>query len=575
MLTPAMNQKQSEARRQAVDAIAPLPRADALAARIVEFWTRDYLTHFWVVATLAALLIAYLTYLYLLGPVPSTVYGNDVFLLLDGGWRILNGQAPNHDFYLSMGPIIYMWAAAGLGIAHYSASGLTIGFLLFAALIVLFAFLISRTRMTAAGSILFSTYILLLCTGPMPLGKNPNLDLTYAMLYNRFGYGLLGIIFLIQLLTPRDGDEGSHSDWFAGIVTGLCLTVLFFLKITYFGVGALLVLLSTLAFADLRTPRRLLAIACGLLPTTVAMLAFLRFDIRALIADLLDTMHARSALIAHFGIGDVIELGNTSLIALALAVCFFMGETSAGRKRLWLFAALIYTLVAEAMLVRTNASQGLVRPLYVVLIFVLLANIGKIPAVGQESRAAFAAALVVLGLALIAPTFFDHFRSLALLTKYKTNAQLKAGAYRVEGDQLRDLAFYDNMYDEPGRMENGHFYTAYLNDGIDLLKEHSTSRDVVASLSLNNPFSYALLRKPAHAGSTWLLLDNNISAGHMLSNERMFGDATVVMVQKYQVNTHTTSDEFLARAYKPYLLSNFSFVAQSEWWRLYRRLPGH
>src|SRR5580704_3516767 len=111
MPTPAMTEKQSDTNGQAIDTIAPIRRADALAARTVELWTRDYLTHFWVVATLAALLIAYLAYLFLLGPVPSTVYGNDVFLLLDGGWRILNGLVPNRDFYLSLGPIIYMWTA--------------------------------------------------------------------------------------------------------------------------------------------------------------------------------------------------------------------------------------------------------------------------------------------------------------------------------------------------------------------------------------------------------------------------------------------------------------------------------
>src|ERR1700689_634214 len=293
MLTPAMNQKQSGANGQAIDTLAPLPRADALAARIVELWTRDYLTHFWVVATLAALLIPYLTYLFLLGPVPSTVFGNDVFLLLDGGWRILNGLVPNRDFYLSLGPLIYMWTAAGLWLAHNSAYGLTIGFLLFAALITVFAFLTSRTRMTAAGSILFSIFILLLCTGPMPLGANSSLDLTYAMIYNRFGYGLLSILFITQFIRPDARHARPREEWFAGIVAGASLALLFFLKVSYFAVGGGVVLLS--ALADPRNTRRLLALACGLVPTALVMLAFLRFDVPALVHDLRDTVHARSA----------------------------------------------------------------------------------------------------------------------------------------------------------------------------------------------------------------------------------------------------------------------------------------
>jgi hypothetical protein len=62
-----------------------------------------------------------------------------------------------------------------------------------------------------------------------------------------------------------------------------------------------------------------------------------------------------------------------------------------------------------------------------------------------------------------------------------------------------------------------------MNDGIDLLERYSASDDMVTTISYDNPFSYALLRKPPRAGSTWLLVGNNVSAGYMLSNERMFG----------------------------------------------------
>jgi hypothetical protein len=558
---PAMNQEQPD------DAAA-----DALAARIVEFWTRDYLAHSWVVATLAGLLIVYLTCLFLLGPVPSTLFGNDIFLYLDGGWRILNGLVPNHDFYLSLGPITYMLTAAGLWLAHDSVYGLTIGFVSFAALITVFAFRTSRTRMTAAGSILFSIFVLLLCTGPIYLGGNSSLDLTYAMIYNRFGYGLLSLLFITQLIRPDALHGRPREEWFGDVVAGVSLALLFFLKVSYFGVGAGLVLLSTLA--DIRNARRLLALACGLALTTLAMLAFLRFDVPELVHDLLNTIQARSASVTRLGISDFLDLSTISFIALALAFCFLGASDASVRHRIMLFAAAIYTILSESLFVDTNASQGATYPLFIVVIFILLADLGTTLRAKHVS-AAFAATLVVIGLSLTAPTFFFDLRSLALLTHYKTSAQLKAGAYRVEGDQLMDLTFYDNQKDEANQQENGHFYTNYLNDGIDLLKKHLALSDMVGTLSYQNPFSYALLRKPPRGGSTWFVLGNNISPGHTLSAARMFGDATVIMVPKYKLSTHVSTDEFLVRVYKPYLLSNFSFVAESEWWSLYRRLPGH
>jgi hypothetical protein len=338
-------------------------------------------------------------------------------------------------------------------------------------------------------------------------------------------------------------------------------------------VGGGLVLL--IALADPRNTRRLLPLACGLAPITLAMLAFLRFDVPALVHDLRDTIHARSAAVSSSGISDLLGLSTTSLIAVALAICFLGVSGSSARHRITLFAATIYTILAESLFVHTNGGQGVTFPLYIVIILILLADIGSTLRAEQQVSVAFAATLVVIGLSLTAPTFFGDLRSLALLTKYKTSAQLRAGAYRVEGDQLRDLAFYDNNKDEPVQLENGQFYTAYLNDGIDLLKKYSTSSDMVATLGYHNPFSYALLRKPPRAGSTWLLLDNNITAGHMLSDARMFGDANVVMVPKHRLSTHVATDELLFREYKPYLLSNFSLVAESEWWRLYRRVSGH
>jgi hypothetical protein len=554
------------------DALGPPASGEPLASRIVAFWTRDYLAQPAALAALGALFAGYLTYLFLLGPAPSTLYGNDAFLYLDGGWRLLNGQAPNHDFYLSLGPIIYMVVAAGLRLAHNSASGLMIGFLSFGAVIAVFAFLISRPRMTAAGSILFSTFILLLCTAPMPLGAHSSLDLSYAMIYNRFGYGLLSILFVAQLLAPQKLAARARQEWFAGMVSGAILPVLFFLKISYFGVGAAFTLLTTLAFADLRTVRRLLATACGLVPITLAMLAFLRFDVGALGHDLADTIRARSARISHFGIADVFDPSTASLLALAVALCFLGLKDAGGRNRIWLSAAAIYTILAEALFVRTNSIHAYVFPLYAVFTFILLADLGNTLRTGQRISAAFAAALIVIGLSLMAQLFFDHIRSLALLTTYKTNTGLRAAAYRVEGEHLRSLAFYDRGDESDlARQENGRFYTAYLNDGIDLLKKYSTSSDIVASLSFHDPFPYALLRRPPRAGSTWLLLDNNISAGHMLSDARMFGDATVVMTPKYLPTTHATSDELLFREYGPYLLSHFTFVAESDHWRLYRR----
>jgi hypothetical protein len=45
------------------------------------------------------------------------IFGHDIFVSLDGGWRVLNGQRPGVDFYGQMGPVYYLLHAAGLWLA--------------------------------------------------------------------------------------------------------------------------------------------------------------------------------------------------------------------------------------------------------------------------------------------------------------------------------------------------------------------------------------------------------------------------------------------------------------------------
>jgi len=555
----------------------PLPPSP-VASAVVQIWTRDYLANPWVSRSLIGLFAAYIAYLLLLGPVPSTTAANDVFLMLDGGWRILNGLAPNRDFDLSLGPVTYMVVGGGLWAARHSAYGLTIGLTAFAAIIAAFAFLASRSRMTAAGSILFSTFILLLCTGPMPTGGNPSTDLTYAMIYNRWGYGLLGLLFVTQILRPNRNDAGNGAaahrqaaeDWFGDLVAGASLAVLLFLKISYFGIGGGLLLLTTLA--DRRTLRHLLLLALGFVPVTVAVLALLRFHILLFIRNLLDTIHSRTETVAHYGISELFGLNTTTLAALALCLLFLGWRDTAGRSRVLLLVLLAYTIVAEALFAHTNSSNGSLYPLYTVFIFILLADLGKTLTLTRDVPLAFGAATIAFALGLLTPTFFVHFRSLALLTSYKTSARIQAGASRVEGRHLQSLAFYDgSQIEELSRLENGHLYTGYLNDGIEALKKYTNNDESVTTLGFHNPFSYALLRRPPTGGSIWFLLGYSVSREHLPSNARMFGDASVVMTPKYP-STHEASDKVLFEVYKPYLTSDFSLVAESRWWRLYRRV---
>jgi hypothetical protein len=48
------------------------------------------------------------------------IYGQDTFIMFDGGWRVLNGQRPSIDFYSAFGPVSYLLTALGMALSGKS-----------------------------------------------------------------------------------------------------------------------------------------------------------------------------------------------------------------------------------------------------------------------------------------------------------------------------------------------------------------------------------------------------------------------------------------------------------------------
>src|SRR5579871_2167564 len=58
---------------------------------------------------------------------PINCWASDVPILLDGGWRIFNGQMPYRDFYLALGPIDYSLIALGMSITNATPQSIAVG----------------------------------------------------------------------------------------------------------------------------------------------------------------------------------------------------------------------------------------------------------------------------------------------------------------------------------------------------------------------------------------------------------------------------------------------------------------
>jgi len=492
---------------------------------------------------------------------PINEYGHDIFVLLDGDWRILNGQVPYRDFYLSLGPLEYMITAFGMLLTHGSTQGIAIGNAVFGAVVGIWGWLLSRRRMAAIPALLVTAWLILTATLPTPLGATPQ-TMSCAMIYNRHGYVLLGIV-LVECAFASE-----RSRFRGGVSSGVALVLMAFLKLNFFGAAALMLL----ATAPLRREEmpRLWGFLLGLACTVTAFALYLHFAISAFLYDMQLTIQARGSRLSLIGVMGG-TAGNPRAVTLAILTLVTVLLTA--QRGIWTRNAVRIILLAgvviasEALFEQTNAfdSGDVLITLWVIIM------LGVLTSTFQQSKETVAiVAVILLSMGGIIPEFVMDAESMKALHHFQS-ASVRAQGFSINSDGMERLKFYDNMRDySPYHFDNGRFITGYVNDGLTLLRNSSTQDERVLTLGYINPFAYILRRKPALGGSPWLKMGDNFPQTRLLDASMIFGNADLIKVANYQSSSQE-SDIALAAAYHSYLMQHFDFVASSQWWSLYRR----
>lgn len=166
--------------------LAQGPRAARLAACLV-----------------AVLVIVVFVMLIWCGATHQTAYAWDSAFLLDGAWRLLNGQRPHFDFYSPLGSVPLAVTALAMRATGPSANALAYGYAMLLLPVTLAAWWLSRVRLPAVSAVLF----ILLVSFSLVATHAPGgsfYDTTYAAQYNRLAWALLCLAALECLLSPRD-----------------------------------------------------------------------------------------------------------------------------------------------------------------------------------------------------------------------------------------------------------------------------------------------------------------------------------------------------------------------------------
>jgi len=516
----------------------------------------------WLRRTLFLAALLYLICLVVFEAGPINHWAVDTFMLLDGGWRVFNGQMPYRDFYLILGPLEYLFTAAGMVLTGGSPQAIGVSNAAFGLTAGVWGWFLLRRRMPEVPALMVTAWLVLTATCPTSLGSSSNV-LSCAMIYNRHGYALLGLVLV------ECAYASGRSRFWGGVSSGAGLILLAFLKLNFFG-AALLLLLATIPVKREEMPRAW-GILAGLGGTLAVFIVYLRSAIFPFIFDMRLIFQTRTGQLSLRALVAEIE-GSAELVTLAIltiiaAILVSRGELWQRREvRVILLGGIV---IATGVLLRMTNCEERLYPLATLWAIIL---IGQLTASYAETNEKVAiSAVILLSLSGILIEFSADARSIATLLRYQLPSVRSMGV-SISGRGMERLKFYEELFDPNGSMkgDNGRFYVSVVNDGLALLEQSSTPRESVLTLAYHNPFSYILRRKPALGGSTWLAVGDNVPKTHLLEASQVFGNADLIMVPHYP-NCLQDSDATLREAYRPYLAQHFIFVANSRWWSLYRR----
>lgn len=288
----------------------------------------------------------------------SMAYVADLMVFYDGGDRFLRGQLPNRDFHTPLGLLAYLLPALGLWAGDSLGRMMPIATAAFAAIFLPLLIHVCVSRLPLKQGAFFAVWVLALIVTPASIGE---LEPSFAMFYNRWGYGLLSLLFLLFLPQLR----GRGSAWTDAVTLAVILLLTFYLKISYFAVAAAF----TLPLLYFRHTRRMSSIGCLLAMGCIGLIHLLWWGTFGYLQDISIAAQSSGAIrgsisvLARLAFNDaatmfpfllIIALGAAGGVSLrVLALCLAIAGAGLALANQNYQGLGIPTLVPAAILVTT------------------------------------------------------------------------------------------------------------------------------------------------------------------------------------------------------------------------------
>jgi hypothetical protein len=528
---------------------------------------------------LTALFGALLLLMLCLGAAPIRNGAWDVVILLNGGWRIVSGQIPHTDYHNPLGPLTYLLVAFGMKVAGPSTAAIPYGIVLLTGCLLPLAWSIAASRFTPFLAFIYVLFNGFLLIAPRVLGVEMR-ETTYAMIYNREGYVLISLFFVLLFL-PRL-NQARQKPVFDGLLAGFLLALIFYCKVTYLFIACASLPLA--AIFSRPSWKWYISLAAAFIGVCGAAYILFRIVPWSYVHDMMTSVHAQSTTGRMQLLKDEIAWNQpwVYLIFVCLVLWTYVERVS-GRNLwssadLWLIAGWI--IWASIGIDAGNTGGMADNPLFFTGCVIPLERFRRRNQEQMQVPMSQACLVQLSAYMIILPHFclrilahdagaFAYATAWDLVKRssFDTSRQLHAGPLRdlrVPGEGTPLIGAYWYNQDFPYKM----------NDGLDLLRKHLSADDRVTTFGYTDPFSFAFGLKPCRDANQCWGQTFSFNTNVYPTAEEFLGSATLVMVpipDSRYTSSSRQSLETMKGLYNNYFQTNFELVDTSQAWLLYRR----
>jgi hypothetical protein len=525
------------------------------------------------------------------GVIFTNMMAHDNFVFIDGIHRIWSGHIPHLDFSTALGALNFLWPAIFGLITDSEFKAFLLQQISFLALILGLSVYISRTRLNYFCSIVLLIYMAAIVGAPVAIGF-PGSFVTYALYYNRFGWALVVVSFLMFLPVNhlRTLKEGTWR--FEACFEAFVLWIAFYTKITYF--VSIFGLFLIFACIDRRWLKAFIASClCFLIGMGCVELFWPGLHL-AYFGDLLMAGKSTDAGFLLMALDDLkYNLAGLlgSIIAISIVFTTYRKFNVLGIRT---FIAPAFYLVLISLFIAANNSDLYSLPslfaLYVTG-FILVLNVTREI---HEARKFQKFALISLGLLVFLSAVpeaierqgaLERFFRIGYFNKrypYPFPYPASMGEMKIIEGKVGFLEKLDSegkvtltaeelrAHVIPPRQEIYQTQFAYM-----VAKGYQALLDVfskwrpgpIIHLDFTNPFS-TLLGTPSALGEyAWYHAGRNISKHVHLPPGRVFQDAKFVMVSRFPTVAATAA--LLEEIYGEYIKRNYTLVYKDAFWKIW------